>query len=152
MDDPALSTPSYLPESLGLQTAASRRGRHQRHIGSAMARVATDMYFAIGELGVDVVHHLDHEARRGLLRIFVAGEIRWHVAEATVLTQTKRGSVRPHGRNQIAIRGQDLQVLGSRHPFFLRWILWRCSQQKQGYGEQQSRQYSAHLEIIHWSG
>jgi hypothetical protein len=135
-----------------LQIAAGRRRRRQWHVGSAMARVATDMHFAIGELGVDVVHHLDHEARRGLLRVFVAGEIRWHVAEATVLTKTKRGGEGTHGRNEIAIRRQDFQVLWSRHPLFLRRILWRCNQQKKGYGKQQSRQYSAHGKIIHRSG
>jgi hypothetical protein len=93
-----------------------------------MARVARDMYFAIGKLGVDVVHHLDHEARGGLLWVFVAGEIRYHVAEATVLTKTKRGGVGTHGGNEIVIRRQNLQVLRSRHPLFLRWILWRRSQ------------------------
>jgi len=62
-------------------------------------------------------------------------EIGWHVAEATVLTKTKRGGEGTHGRNEVIIRRQDLQVLGSRHPLFLRWILWRCSQQKEGYCE-----------------
>lgn len=95
-----------------------------------MTGVAGNMHFAVGELGVDFVHHHDHFARDILLGIFVAGVIRRHMAEGALLAE--RGTEGAHGRVNVRVRRQHFQVLGSRSPLFLRWILRRRSQKKKG--------------------
>jgi hypothetical protein len=55
-----------------------RSGQRLRH--SAMAGVARNMHFAVGEFRVEVFHHGEHHARRNLHRFIVSGPVACDVA------------------------------------------------------------------------
>jgi hypothetical protein len=61
---------------------------------AAMAGVAGHVHLAVGESGVDVIHHRDHHARDILFGVIVAGKIALHVAEGTLHAQA--GGVGSH--------------------------------------------------------
>src|SRR5689334_8461437 len=76
-----------------LALLVARRGRGQRFRAAAMAGETGDMYFAVGELRVDLAHHLDHQARGHFLLLHVRRSVVGDVAEvaAAFVGQTERG-------------------------------------------------------------
>jgi hypothetical protein len=70
------------------------------------------MRLPIGEFGIDVLRHRDHMPRDFLIMLFVAREVSLHVTEVALLPQ--RDGKRTHGRDQILVRGQQLQILRCR--------------------------------------
>jgi hypothetical protein len=61
-----------------------------------MAGVAGDMHFAVGELPVDVFHHLEHDAGRQFRGLFIARPV-LHVA---VVAHHRRLCKKNYGENR----------------------------------------------------
>jgi hypothetical protein len=51
---------------------------------AAVTGVAGDMHFAVGEVGIDLLSHNDHLAGNLFVRVVVAGEIAFDVAEVAL--------------------------------------------------------------------
>src|SRR4051794_10273783 len=73
-----------------------------------MARVTANVGLPVGELGIDVVNHLDHLAGHEFLGILVARVIALHVAE--VALHAERTTHRAHHRSYLLLF-EDLEVL-----------------------------------------
>src|SRR5580704_2400153 len=73
-----------------------------------MAGVAGDMHLAVGELRVDVFHHLEHYASRQLRGLLIARPV-LHVA--IVAHHTEAGGCVPHRARAEFSLGKNLQVL-----------------------------------------
>lgn len=70
------------------------------------------MRFPIREFGIDVLRHGDHMPRDLFRMLFVARKIALYVAEVAFLPE--RYGERAHGRNQILVCRQQLQILRRR--------------------------------------
>lgn len=73
-----------------------------------MAGIATDVRFAVGELGIDVVHHLEHHARRHLHLLLVARPVSGDVAIIAHYAQPGNGKTHV---GHVGFRRKNLKVL-----------------------------------------
>ena len=81
-----------------------------------MARVAGDVFFAVGELRINVLRHFDHMARREFGGFLIAGEVALYVAEVAPLAQGHREGTH-HGPD--IFRFENLEILRrGRRTFF----------------------------------
>ncbi len=79
------------------------------------------MHFAVRELGVNLVHHLNHVASRDLFRVIITRKIIHNMAKSALLSESSPKGA--HGFANIRIRRKDFQVLGRWRPLFLWGIL-----------------------------
>jgi hypothetical protein len=77
-----------------------------------MARIASNVHLPIREFGIDVFRHCDHKPSDFLGMLFVARIVGRYVTEVALLPQRNRE--RSHGRNQILVSRQQLQILRRR--------------------------------------
>ena len=77
-----------------------------------MARVAGNVRLPIREIRIDVLSHGDHMPGDLLVMLFVAREVPLHMTEIALLPQRSRE--RAHGRNQILVGREQLQILRRR--------------------------------------
>jgi len=99
-----------------------------------MAGVAAYVVFAVRKLGVDFALHHDHLARDVLVRILVACEIAWHVAE-DALNAERRAESSHHGAN--VGRLQQLEILWRGRRRFRGVLRQRGKQRCQSHEGQQ---------------
>src|SRR3982751_6370722 len=91
-----------------LRWRSGRRRGHFRHRLTAMAGVTANVGLPVGELGVDVVYHLNHLAGHELLGILVARIVALHVAE--VALHAERTTHSAHHRAHL-ILFEDFEIL-----------------------------------------
>lgn len=81
-----------------------------RHNCSAVTSKASNVYFSIGEFGVDFFSHSDHVPADFLLRVFIAGKVALNMAMRALDSQCN--TILAHGgRNINGGNFQDFQVL-----------------------------------------
>ena len=92
-----------------------------------MAGIATHVKFAVRELAIDFMGHLQHVARGGFVVLVVAGEIALYVTE--IAFHSERDGEGAHGRHYI-LRLEDLQIL--RRGVLVLLGESQCSQNEEG--------------------
>ena len=75
---------------------------------AAVTGVARHVRFAVGELGVDLAHQIEHHERRGFLRVVVAGPFALHVAVGAGLAEGLAGAGAGTGIAQGLQTGQPM--------------------------------------------
>ncbi len=93
------------------------------------------MYLPVRELGIDLVHHLNHVPGGDFLGVLVAREIRTAI-RAGCVTEQALLSERPgkchHRRANIGIRRQHFQILRGGRSLPLGRVLRRSGEENEG--------------------